>query len=167
MKKFILPILFTLISVGVFAQTEEEITIEDDVSSEIQAFMTEVEYDVDASVFSEKEGNTYINSEKTAGIVALYLPYNFDVMEEQFLDGSAEGEDETLDKDSFEVDGVRYMYLKQITLVNEVNATYAVYCKENDDKSVLMISGYYENSDKAELYDSLIKKAALSAKVKE
>lgn len=123
--------------------------------------------DVDKTVFSVEIPAGYANAEANAALVAGIQPNSFEKLRANLFELKGAPGQEIIERKELEINGQSYLYLRQ-TAMSQVGKVYAeVYAKANGDESSIMITGTYSVDLNSEKYSAAIKKAALSARVKE
>jgi len=166
MKKYIITVLIVCVSFLSFSQEgndKSDKELEKSMAMLMQPNV--VNMVIDENIFSKVQENTYVNSDNSAAIVGMQMPASFDKMKKDMdKQENTEGQ-ELVDKGSFNYNNEEILFVYYKVQKEDRTVMMDMYCKENDKESSITITSFYPvgQDDK---YKELIKKAAISAKIK-
>ena len=148
----------------IYCTAQEQNSKDESAAAKLEMAMNaKIAMDIDQSIYTMNQGNTYINADQTAGIVAMVAPKSYAEMKSSLKDGKA-GDMEILDRGEMTIGGKNVLFMKGAKKQDGQDFTMWVYCKENDAASCIMVNGFYETAKEKE-FKPLVDKAITSAKL--
>lgn len=165
MKKLLVSgfLLFSLIG---FAQTDS-LSVKDQENLEKglkMLFDSKISMDIDKTIFTQNEANTYFTEDQKSGIVGMVVPQSYSKMKAKLDEGKKKEGMEVVDKGELIMNGQKVLFMKSLTKKEGQEFTILIYGKENDADSCIMITSFFEKS-KENQFKPLAEKAISSAKL--
>ncbi|MBL7886943.1 MAG: hypothetical protein JNJ52_09360 [Flavobacterium sp.] len=165
MKK-ILASCFLLISLIGFTQTDSlSVKDQEDLEKGLKMlFDSKISMDIDKTIFTQNEANTYFTEDQKVGIVGMVVPQAYAKMKAKLDEGNKKEGMEVVDKGELIIDGQKVLFMKSLTKNEEQEFIIMIYSKENNADSCIMITSFFEKS-KENQFKPLVEKAISSAKL--
>lgn len=162
-------------TVGLFMMTmlvqAQEAKSEETTAKEkyLEQTVVAVTFDVDRAYFpvEGRQGQAFYSSDNNAVIMGQLIPIPFNKMEDDFNNGALEKNSETLEKEVLQVDGRKYLFIKQRIIQGGRDTFLVMYARTHDSSNSVLVSAFYNMDHDAKRIDKYAKRAALSAEVKE
>lgn len=157
-------IILILASTSIYAQNdsiskETEVEIEETIG---MMFKSEIKMDIDKEIYSFSQGNSHFTTDQKSGIIAMMVPNSIDKLKADLEKEKPKEGFEQLDKGEFEFEGKTILFTKQKVTKDDEEYIVLMYAKENDEKSSIMITSFFE-AEKLATYENHVEKAAKSA----
>ena len=165
MKK-ILASSFLLISLIGFTQTDSlSVKDQEDLEKGLKMlFDSKISMDIDKTIFTQNEANTYFTEDQKVGIVGMVVPQAYTKMKAKLDEGNKKEGMEVVDKGELIIDGQKVLFMKSLTKNEDQEFIIMIYSKENNADSCIMITSFFEKS-KENQFKPLVEKAISSAKL--
>jgi len=166
MKKYLIGVLIVCVSFLSFSQEKS-----DKSDKELEKAMAmlmqpkSIELEVDEKIYTKIQENTYMNSDQTAGLVAMQMPASYEKMKKDMHKGELKEGQKLIDKGNFKSDGEEILFVYYEMTRGDQTVMMDMYCKKYDKESTIVITSFYPVGED-EKYKELIKKAAISAQLK-
>ena len=161
MKKLILA---ACLFATIYCPAQDQNSKNESAAAKLEMAMNaKIAMDIDQTIYTMNQGNTYINADQTAGIVAMVAPKSYAEMKSSLKDGKA-GDMEITDRGETTLGGKNVLFMKGTKKQDDQDFTMWVYCKENDADSCIMVNGFYETKNEKE-FKPRVDKAITSAKL--
>lgn len=166
MKKYLVVALVICVSFLSFSQEENDKS-DKELEKSIAMLMQPktIELVVDEEMFTKIQENTYMNSDQTAGIVAMQMPASFEKMKKDMNKEEEKEGQKLLDKGSFIHNGEEILFVYYEMTRGDQIAMMDMYCKKHDKESSITITSFYPVGEDSK-YKELIKKAVITAQLK-
>lgn len=129
-------------------------------------FNSEFDIEIDASVYSVNQGNSYFTEDEKSAIIAMLVPASFEKMKADMNKDKKKEGLKTLEKGELVMNGKRVLFVKQLLEKEGEEYIIYIYCKEHNEESSLTMTSFFENA-KESVYKPHIDKAIASLKLKE
>lgn len=129
--------------------------------TDIEFVDTELNIDVDESVFVHNLKNSYFTENESAAMQFSLIPESYDELKNRMMSSEKKGF-----KKEITIDSVKVLLVKTTQTKENNEYTIAVYCKRINSNSTLVLNSFYQTKEKLKMRP-LIEKALLSAKIKE
>lgn len=169
MKYYLIIILALLCFNLGWAQTvdDSQEPVEEEVEINLDFLSKYVSMDIDQTQFPNTTEQGHFSEDNQSAIMGQLLPITFEQMRRDFEGGAIETRFDTLEKEILEIDDKLYLYIKQYAKQEGNTMIVVMYARQHDESSSVLVSGFYQAGSDAELLDAQIKKAALSATIKD
>lgn len=127
---------------------------------------SEIEMDIDKTIFSETIDNSHFTADKKSGIVAMLMPSAFEKLEEELKNEESKDGSIIIDKGELKNEGKRILYLKQSLEQDGETYFMLMFAKEYKEEVTIMVTSIYE-SNKDDEYKKHLENAIKSAVVVE
>jgi NDP-sugar pyrophosphorylase family protein len=156
-------LIFTTISFLSFGQTD---SVEFDLGDAIgKLFNTQIEMEVDESLYPQKMGNFYMSESPVGILIAMSVPQDYLEAKEDMFDGEGKSEiNKIKDKGSFMNNGLEISYAKGITKKDGKKLWMELYTIQLADGNSLFVIGSCEIKAK-DVFSASFLNAAKTAKI--